>query len=63
MVCQLSMVLMDGHGAALMPSQAHAKPNEEGMLGAFVTETILWNMGVLAVQAIANHSWSSRCKE
>ena len=37
MVCQLSMVLMDGHGAALMPSQAHAKPNEEGMLGAFVT--------------------------
>ena len=36
-VCQLSMVLMDGHGAALMPSQAHAKPNKEGMLGAFVT--------------------------
>ena len=39
--CQLSMVLMDGHGAALMPSQAHAKPNKEEMLGAFVTQGVL----------------------
>ena len=34
------MMLINGHGAALMPSQAHAKPNKEGMLGAFVTERI-----------------------
>ena len=32
------MILINGHGAALMPpSQAHAKPNEKGMLSTFVT--------------------------
>ena len=41
MVCQLFMVLMNGHGAALMSSQAHAKPNKEGMLGAFVTVVVV----------------------
>ena len=41
MVCQLFMMLMNNHEAALMPpSQSHAKPNEEGMLGTFVT--IAW---------------------
>ena len=30
------MILMNNHEAALTPSQAHAKPNKEGILGAFV---------------------------
>ena len=33
------MVLINGYEAALMPSQAHAKPNEKEIPGAFVTNT------------------------
>ena len=56
MVCQLSMMLMNGHEAALMPpSQSHAKLNEEGMLGAFVTLSPPSNSAVLSAV-----EWRSR---
>ena len=35
-VCQLFIMLINNHEAALISSQAHAKPNKEEMLGAFV---------------------------
>ena len=43
-VYQLFMVLINGHGAALMSSQAHVKPNKKGMLGAFVTILVITSL-------------------
>ena len=40
-MCQLFMVLMNNPEATLMSSQAHAKPNEEEMLSAFVIVVVV----------------------
>ena len=37
-VYQLFMILINSHEAALISSQAHAKPNKKEMLGAFVID-------------------------
>ena len=49
---------MNGHGAALMPSQAYAKPNKKGILGAFVT---LLPSSNSAIPSAAEWRFSIRC--